>query len=329
MPDLPPGWTPQGVSEEDNLDGEAYHRSLYEGGRLERLAGWHRRSVEPLVDLAIRHIKDGDLVVDYGAGTGGSALELLKALDARGIRCTLVLVDPLPSWLSKAWSLLRHRDDVRCYLSMARDPETGRMTIRPLRDLLGGRLADMVVSSSTFHLIPSRALPGAMVDIAEALRTDGVLAWDSGDVDDPERDPMAALMHDPYRCVRRLVEEDPAYEAMLADLPEAEARRVELTSARIFPEPPDLATIASALASAGFSDTFTSHLVRMSTRSARRFILVPRLTGIAGACEDVRRRRRFILEHFERAMDELRARGQADEHGYRSHWTYGVHRKCA
>ena len=60
----------------------------------------------PLIDLALPHITHGSVVVDYGTGTGASAIELLKKLDGEEIRVNMILVDPLVSWFSKAWELL-------------------------------------------------------------------------------------------------------------------------------------------------------------------------------------------------------------------------------
>ena len=97
------GWEPDSISQNEIADGEAYHRALYINGDIGRPANWHRESAEMLVQLAIPHIKDGSLVVDYGSGTGGSAIELLKEVENRGMEINLVLIDPLVSWFSKAW----------------------------------------------------------------------------------------------------------------------------------------------------------------------------------------------------------------------------------
>ena len=106
------GWEPDRISEKEIADGEAYHRALYINGDIGRPANWHRESAERLVQLAIPHIKDGSLVVDYGSGTGGSAIELLKEVENRGMEINLVLIDPLVSWFSKARDLLKGRPNV-------------------------------------------------------------------------------------------------------------------------------------------------------------------------------------------------------------------------
>ena len=61
------GWEPDSISQNEIADGEAYHRALYINGDIGRPANWHRESAERLVQLAIPHIEDGSLVVDYGS----------------------------------------------------------------------------------------------------------------------------------------------------------------------------------------------------------------------------------------------------------------------
>ena len=74
------GWKPIGLTDEERADGEAYHRALYHDAALDRPAGWHRDSCAQLLELARPHLEDGALVVAYGSGAGGSAIELLKLL---------------------------------------------------------------------------------------------------------------------------------------------------------------------------------------------------------------------------------------------------------
>ena len=61
------------------------------------------------------------MVVDYGTGTGGSAIELLKKLDESGVTIDLVLIDPLVSWFAKAREILGDREGVQFELSISKD----------------------------------------------------------------------------------------------------------------------------------------------------------------------------------------------------------------
>ena len=115
------GWRAANLTQAEIADGESYHRALYHEGDVERPAGWHRDSISHLLDLVMPHITDGSLVVDYGAGSGGSAFELLKRTDEAGLSIELVMVDPLVSWFGKARELLDHRDEVLVKKLAARD----------------------------------------------------------------------------------------------------------------------------------------------------------------------------------------------------------------
>ena len=148
------GWEPDRISENEIADGEAYHRALYINGDIGSPANWHRESAERLVQLAIPHIKDGSLVVDYGSGTGGSAIELLKEVEKRDIEINLVLIDPLVSWFSKARDLLKDRLNVHFELSIEKG-DSGKLSFRRLEDMLGAKKADVIISSSTCLLYTS------------------------------------------------------------------------------------------------------------------------------------------------------------------------------
>src|SRR3990167_3081832 len=74
----------------------AFHEAVYN-------SSWLGDILFELVNIACSEIKDGDIVVDFGAGTGTSALHLLKHIRKK-IR--LWLVDNSPSWLGKAYELL-------------------------------------------------------------------------------------------------------------------------------------------------------------------------------------------------------------------------------
>ena len=316
-------WTPAGLSVEELHDGESYHRALYPRGSVDVLASWHAQSSAPLVAAAAEVIEKGDVVVDYGAGSGGSAIELLKMLDAKGIEVTLVLVDPLPSWLSNAWRVLHGRSDVHFILSTTPVGPDGRREFLPLPYLLRGVQADVIVSSSTLHLVPQKALPGLVAQWRQCLRPNGRLFWSSGDLQSPSRPAECALLHDPYRRVRALVREDPSYQSALRSMPAARAEHLEREAERVFPPSPPLGQIMAALEAEGFLGTVTGQQVPVTNEDATRFILVNRLSRIAAAVEDREARNKQLVCHLATALAELRVGGQANEAGYRSWWSYG------
>ena len=320
------GWAPEDLSSEDIDDGEAYHRALYPSGDVGAPSSWHREAVGPLIELALPHITHGSVVVDYGTGTGASAIELLKKLDDEEIRVDMILVDPLVSWFSKAWDLLGDRDDVHFELSILTDAD-GNASFRDLREILGGRKADVIISSSTLHLVPARAMGGLAEQFAESLAEGGVLVWDSGDLESGFRPGDSALLHDPYRRVREILRTDDQRESLLAMMSDEDRNKSEKRLDRIFPLPFSVEVITDALGGAGFSSEVSEKVVRFSNDDAERFVLVPRLAEIAAPLLKGIEREDAIKKALKVSLEELRNQGKADDLAYRSHWIYGYHRR--
>ncbi len=318
------GWPAPNLTAAEVADGESYHRALYHDGDVDRCAGWHRDSVAHLLRLAMPHIEEGSLVVDYGAGTGGSAIELLKLTDAAGLTIELVLMDPLVSWFGKARQLLDHRDDVHFEFSMFTDAD-GETGFRRLDEVLDGRRAAVIISSSTLHLVPTKALPDLAMQFAGSLAPGGAFVWDSGDVESGMKPADASLLHDPYRAVREHLRDDSARQALLADMPEEAARLAEHRVDRIFPKPFSIDVILDAFDGAGLTCTISDHVIGFSNEDAKRFILVPRLAEIAAPLIEGEDRNRAVTAAIEAVLAEMRAAGTASEDEYRSHWVYGYH----
>ena len=320
------GWVPQGLDEFQIADGEAYHRALYLDGDISRPAGWHLDSVNHLLDLAIPHINEGSLVVDYGAGTGGSAIELLKRLDEKGISIKLVLIDPLESWFAKAREILAERDDVHFELSITQD-SSGRTVFRELDEMLAGRKADVIISSSTLHLVPISALEDLAHQISGSLSSGGIFVWDSGDVESALRPKDVACLHDPYRSVREYLRDDEARQSILSKMAVEDAERSERRIDRIFPVPFSIEILMRAFSSAGLLSSISDHVVEFSNEDAERFILVPRLAEIAAPLMKGEERDSAIRFAIKKVLNEMRKNGTANDTGYRSYWVYGFHIK--
>ena len=320
------GWEPDRISDNEIADGRAYHRALYPSGEIETPSSWHGESVEPLIDMALPHITHGSVIVDYGAGTGASAIELLKKLDDDGTRVEMILVDPLVSWFSKARDLLGYRDDVHFELSIRSDAD-GNASFRDLREILGGRKADVIISSSTLHLVPARAMTDLAEQFAGSLVEGGVLVWDSGDLESGFRPGDSALLHDPYRRVREILRTDAQRESLLAMMSDEDRNKSEKRLDRIFPLPFSVEVITDALGGAGFSTEISEKVVRFSNEDAERFVLVPRLAEIAAPLLKGRERDDAIKRALKVSLGELANQGKADGLAYRSHWIYGCHRR--
>ena len=319
------GWLPKRISEEEIADGEAYHRALYHSGDINQPARWHQESVEPLINEALGNISEGSLVVDYGTGTGGSAIELLKKLDERGITIDLVLVDPLISWFAKAREILGSRERVHFELSI-KSEEYGQISFRRLEEILGGRKADVIISSSTLHLVPAKAMDDLAIQFANSLAGDGVLIWDSGDLESDFRPESAALLHDPYRSVRELLRDNNQRIERLSSLSNEEANKSEKRLDRIFPLPFPVEVIIDSMKEAGFTTQISEKVVEFENGDAERFVLVPRLAEIAAPLMKGEERDNEIRKALKIALARIVDDGKGTASSYRSHWIYGTHR---
>jgi len=319
------GWAPKNLNQNQVADGEAYHCALYHQGDIHRPAKWHEESVSHLLELAMGGIRDGSVVVDYGSGTGGSAIELLKITDDLGISIDLVLIDPLESWFGKAWEILCHRDDVHFEISTAID-SGGNVIFRDLEEMLGPRKADVIISSSTLHLVPLKALENLAKQFARCLAHGGVVVWNSGDVECDWREENVARLHDPYRAIREHIRNHDSRLEILDSMESEIATKAERRIDRIFPEPFSISDMIPRIESAGFSTELSDKVVDFHEQDAERFILVPRLAGIAAPLLAGDLRDSVIRDALAIVMERMREKGSCFEGGYRSHWVYGLHR---
>ena len=319
------GWIPGKLSEEEIADGEAYHRALYHSGDINQPANWHKESVDPLIEKAMENISQGSLVVDYGTGTGGSAIELLKKLDHNGMTIDLLLIDPLVSWFAKAREILGDREGVQFELSISKD-ESGQTRFRRLEEMMGGRKADVIISSSTLHLVPAKAMDDLAIQFAGSLSDDGVLIWDSGDLESDFRPINSSLLHDPYRAVRDILRDNRQRIEILSRLSNEESNKSEKRLDRIFPLPFPVEVIIDSMREAGFNTEISEKIVEFENDDAERFVLVPRLAEIAAPLIKGKQRDKEIKKALKVALRRIADSGRGTDSSYRSHWIYGTHR---
>ena len=135
-------------------------------------ASWNNEVIDKLVALAEPNIHKNDIVVDFGAGTGTSAIRILKKLKTK-IR--LWLVDNSPAWLGKAYEFLSSYQNVDFFILEKKD--NGYST---LSETVGKETVDHVISANTIHLVPN--LKEAFKGITEALKPNGTFIFNSGNI---------------------------------------------------------------------------------------------------------------------------------------------------
>ena len=353
------GWRPDPGLESE--DGEALHRLLFAAGDLAHPRLWCAPATGYVVAGALEQIEEriagGDAgetvrVLDYGAGTGLAAIELLKACRERGIdrllaeremELELHLADLPSSWFARGYELLRDCSWTRFHSLRADDG-----SFRPLRELTDGERMDAVMANMVFHLIPPAALRELAAELASVIEPSGRLVWSSPDLG--PAGPYAVLFHDPNRLLRakwlRLLAGDgmapapgnggssgghsrelleTAAEIRSSLDPAAALEAERRANRRILPRAHDAADVAAALRS-NLEGEVLMRSYEMLDEEVLEAIFVPSNQGeFISEIADRERRERTILELMEReVLPEMRAGPAGTALGLNIQWTLGT-----
>ena len=148
-------------------------------------SSWNNEVIDELVAIAEPTIHKNDIVVDFGAGTGTSAIIILKKLKTK---IMLWLVDNSPAWLGKAYEFLSSYQNVDFFVLEKKDNDYATLS-----ETVGKKSVDHVISANTIHLLPN--LKEAFKGIAEALKPNGTFIFNSGNVSRKGR-PKGLLLLD-------------------------------------------------------------------------------------------------------------------------------------
>jgi SAM-dependent methyltransferase len=310
---------------------------LFAGGDIRYPAMWHSAATGSVVAGALDAIEDrverageGEAirVLDYGAGTGTATIELLKALRERGferrlagsgIRLEINLVDLPSGWYAQAFELLSDCSWTRFHSLRA---EHGGF--RPLLDVTGGQAMDVAMANMVFHLIPPRALPSAMDQLAGVLAPGGRLLWSSPDLGPPG--PHAVLLHDPNRALRERALERLESEGLDEETLRAARRRAER---RILPSP--MASDVDSALARHFDGETALRAYEMRAEEIVRGLLVPsNQAEYLPEIEDPERRAQIVSElMLGEVIPEMQSGPAGTSLGLNLHWTLGAHTKRA
>ena len=188
--------------------------------------GWYR-NLDPTVEDLARHLKDGDLLIDYSGGTG----ILLDRLNLRIFdrQVGTLIVDSSPKFLRVA--LDKFGDEERVAFRLLRWlKEEKRLDL--LHEVLGpellARKADAIASTNAIHLY--RDLPETLASWARVLRPGGRVFVQSGNIRNPQARPSEWILDETVWAIHEvatgLVRNDPryaAYRPLLDDEPRMRA----------------------------------------------------------------------------------------------------------
>lgn len=198
-----------------------------------------------LIRIVSPSIKENDVVVDFGAGTGVSAMGLLAHLK---VKINLWLVDNSPAWLGKAYEVLTTNPNVKCFLLEKREKDYAT-----LAETIGKETADHIISANTLHLVPN--LVETFKGIASALKPNGTFTFQSGNITRDNRPNGALMVDDTVKRVHNIaldiVRTDQRFIAYRKDL-DMRIKQSESQRKFVFPDTRSINIYLEALKKAGF-----------------------------------------------------------------------------
>lgn len=229
----------------------AYHDAVVD-------AEYYVEALQEYVKLAKDQITEGDVVVEFGAGTGVSAIQLLKHVK---VNFKLWLVDNSAAWLGKAHSVFENKPNVQCYLLKKIQDRYAT-----LAETIGEGVADKVLSANTVHLIPD--IGNVFKGIENSLKPEGIFAFMSGNIDSEKRDEGVLLVDDTVGMVHDvaldIVREDERFSSYREDL-DKQIEKYKPQRSFVFPEPRSLEFYVTKLKEAGLK-LVSSHCKELKFR---------------------------------------------------------------
>jgi len=301
----------------------AYHNSVVN-------ASWHIENINELIKIVGKKIKDNSIVVDFGAGTGSSTLYLLKNLK---VKFKLWLVDNSASWLSKAYELFSHYQNVNFFIL-----KKTNNSYATLAEAIGRGVVDHVVSANTVHLIPN--LEETFKGINRALKQKGSFTFQSGNIIRRDReegilmiDDTVKIVHDIALKIIRTNKNFAKYRKGLDERVETEENQRKF----IFPDPRPIEIYLKMLKVAGFEYIAPHHkLIKVKYEDWLDFIrvkrlqagILPELGGKEPTPEEEKDRDELITLASNNLFKELETKNPfADNKSFTAEWIYVTARK--
>ncbi len=216
--------------------------------------GWYQ-NLDPTVEDLVRHLREGQLLVDYSGGTG----ILLDRLNLRIFdrQIGMLIVDSSPKFLRVA--LEKFAGDERVAFRLLRWLKEERR-LELLEEVLGPALlergVDAIASTNAIHLY--LGLPDTLASWARVLRPGGLVFVQSGNIRNPDARPSDWILDETVWAIHEvatgLVRNDARYAAYRPLLDDETRMRAHLAHRdRVFLPVRPLDYYVRCLAGAGFS----------------------------------------------------------------------------
>ena len=208
-------------------------------------AEYYVAALDEFIKIITPKINQGDVVVDFGAGTGVSALRLLAYLK---VDIELWLVDNSPAWLGKAHEVFGNSANIKCYLL-----EKKGEGYETLAEAVGSKVADHVISAHTVHLIPD--IENTFLGIADALKDNGTFSFLSGNIPSTDGIKGALLIDDTVKRAHDIAIDIVRTDSRFANYRNGLNERIKMEETQrrfVFPNPRPIGVYLNALKKAHF-----------------------------------------------------------------------------
>lgn len=295
----------------------AYHEAVVR-------ASWHIDNIQELIDIFSKKIKNGDFVVDFGAGTGASAVYFLKKIKKH---FTLWLVDNSPSWLGKAYDVLHANKLVNFFI--LEKAKNGYETL----DRTIGKKINHVVCANTVHLIPD--IDEVFRSVYKALKPGGTFTFQSGNIGRIDREKGLMTIDDSVKKVHdiavKIIKTDDRFKEYRQDI----TKRILVNSNQrklVFPDPRPIGYYLKHLQSAGFKKPAISYKrIKVSYKDWLLFLrvrrlqagILPEVGGKDASINAERERNEIITLAAKKFFSNLiRQNPFSDKTSFTAEWTY-------
>ncbi len=294
----------------------AYHNAVAS-------TSWHKNNISMLIKIIKNKIKKNDIVVDYGAGTGSSAIYLLKKIELS----KLLLIDNSSSWLGHAHMLLNSNKKVEFYIL---DKVNNKYLF--LNELIGENSVNHIICANTVHLIPN--IPETFKGFYDSMKNSGTLVFQSGNITNKANggalkiDDSINQIHD---LGLELIKTDDKFKKYKNNL----GKRIKEQYPQrklVFPDPRPIEYYLNSLKLAGFKNIKVTHKpIKVSYIDWLNFLnvkrlqagILPEIGGIDPSEQEEKDRSKIIETAAKKLFKKLQKENKyANSKFFTAEWTY-------
>ena len=298
---------------------DAYHKAVIN-------TSWHIANVTELIKKIRNFIKINSVIVDFGAGTGSSAVFLVKNFP----KAKLILTDNSASWLTNSYNILHKKKNIKFFLLKKQNEK-----YLTLNKLVGNKSADIILAFNTVHLIPD--ISYVFEGIYDTLKKGGKFAFQSGNIKLKDRKDGIMMIDDSISKIHDIsidiIRNDKRFKKYKKDIKKKIKEQV-LQRKIIFPLPRNLDLYTKALKSAGFKNQKISRkVIRIKFKDWLDFLrvkrlqagILPEIGGRFPAKDEISDRDQIITIASKKLFSDLKKNNpMANSSSFCAEWVYVI-----